>query len=126
MLAEHFLKVAKRSKAFLLAISEQQALEPRVRGVENAVKAGEEVIKRQINTNAKILGRDGFVMRETEILDWLEILSEAIYEGVGISRVTAFSLAKLTPLYPPSRLHFDYNEMVYKESFSDLIDDMAH
>lgn len=97
-----------------------------MRGVEKAVKAGEEVIGRQINTNAKVLGRDGFVMREVEIVNWLEILSEAIYEGIGIPRTVAFDLAKLTPLYPPSRLHFDYNEMVYKESFNDLIDEMAN
>lgn len=65
-------------------------------------------------------------MRETEIVNWLEILSEAIYEGIGIPRTFCFDLAKLTPLYPPSRLHFDYNEMVYKESFNDLIDEMAN
>lgn len=101
-------------------------MEPRVRSVENAVKAGEEIIGRQINTNAKVLGREGFVMRESEIVDWLEIISEAIYEGVGIPRTRAFDLAKLVPLYPPSRLHFDYTEMIYRESFNDLIDDLAN
>lgn len=65
-------------------------------------------------------------MRETEIVNWLETLSEALYIGVGIPRTKAFDLAKLTPLYPPSRLHFDYKEMVYKESFDDIIDDLAN
>ena len=57
---------------------------------------------------------------------WIEKLAEAIYAGVGIARTEAFDLTKFYPLYPPTRMHFDYHQMVYNERFDDTVDDLAH
>ena len=66
-------------------------------------------------------------MDTQEIVDFLELLAEAIYQGVGKARTGVFDLDKyLLPLYPASRMHFDYTEMVYSEKVDEIIDELAN
>ena len=126
LIADHFVKVAKRSKAWLLAINEQGKLEPRSRQVDNAIDSTVAIVNRQIGPIIKERLRKDQVMGDEEIDDWLERLAEASYEGVGKIRVDAFCLNDIYELYPPSRLHFDYQQMVYNEHFDDTIDELAN
>jgi len=65
-------------------------------------------------------------MHDDEISEFLEMLAEAIYETVGKKRTAVWDLDQIFPLYPPSRMHFDYAEMVTNESFDDLLDELAN
>jgi len=65
-------------------------------------------------------------MGEQEINDFLEMLAEAIYESVGRKRTAVWELDQIFPLYPPSRMHFDYAEMVTNQSFDSLLDELAN
>ena len=65
-------------------------------------------------------------MTDSDIDDFLELLSEAIYQGVGKLRTKLFELDDIFPLIPPSRMHFNYAEMVYSEKVDEIIDELAH
>jgi len=86
-----------------------------MRQVDNALKGCEDVLAMNIGPPIKEKFRKTHVMGEKELDEWLEVLAEAIYETIGVPRTKAFELAKLTPLYPPSRIHFDYEHMISRE-----------
>jgi len=66
-------------------------------------------------------------MSKQDVNDFLEVLAEAIYRGVGKARTKVFNLDdRLFPLYPPSRMHFNYTEMVYSEKVDEIIDELAN
>ena len=65
-------------------------------------------------------------MGDQEVDDFLEMLAEAIYESIGKDRTKIFELDKIFPLYPPSRMHFDYTSMVTNKAFDGIIDEMAN
>ena len=61
-----------------------------------------------------------------DIDDFLELLAEQIYQGVGKARTNVFELDSIFNLYPASRLHFDYAEMVYSQKVDEIIDELAN
>ena len=65
-------------------------------------------------------------MGDQEVDDFLEMLAEAIYESIGKDRTKIWELDKIFPLYPPSRMHFDYTSMVTNKSFDSLLDELAN
>ena len=65
-------------------------------------------------------------MSDSDIDDFLELLSEAIYQGVGKIRTNVFDFDSIFPQIPPSRMHFNYAEMVYSEKVDEIIDELAH
>ena len=126
LLKANFVKIAKRSKVWLLAMNEQAAMEPKERGVNRAAEFANELITRDYIKPIKQKFRAPHVMGDQEVDDFLEMLAEAIYESIGKDRTKMFELDKIFPLYPPSRMHFDYTQMVYNESFDSLLDDLAN
>ena len=78
------------------------------------------------NDNSKIKYRTPHIMTDSDIDDFLELLSEAIYQGVGKIRTNVFDFDSIFPLIPPSRMHFNYAEMVYSEKVDEIIDELAH
>ena len=71
--------------------------------------------------------REPHIMSKQDVEDFLELLAEAIYQGVGKARTGVFDLdEKLFPLYPASRMHFNYTEMVYSEKVDEIIDELAN
>ena len=119
------MKVAKRSKAWLLAINEQGSLEPRQRQVEKAFRAGEAVMDMNLGPLAKEKFRVPHVMGDRVVDAWLELHAEALYQGVGKARTEAFDIESIYALYPPSRRHFDFQHMVMRDSFDDVLDELA-
>ena len=83
-------------------------------------------MKANEGNNSKIKYRRPHVMTDSDIDDFLELLSEAIYQGVGKTRTNVFELDSIFPLIPPSRMHFNYAEMVYSEKVDEIIDELAH
>ena len=60
-------------------------------------------------------------MGDEEVDDFLEMLAEAIYMSVGRKRTAVWELDQIFPLYPSTRMHFDYAEMVNNNSFDSLL-----
>lgn len=58
--------------------------------------------------------------------DFLELLAEAIYQGVGKARTGVFDLDEIFPLYPATRMHFDYTDLIYSEKVDEIIDELAN
>jgi len=65
-------------------------------------------------------------MGDQEVDEFLDMLSEAIYESVGKKRTAVWELDQIFPLYPPSRMHFNYAEMVHNDHFDSLLDELAN
>lgn len=65
-------------------------------------------------------------MNQQDVEDFLELLAEAIYQGTGKARTALFDIDEFFPLYPASRMHFDYTEMVYSEKVDEIIDELAN
>jgi len=65
-------------------------------------------------------------MGDEEVDDFLEMLAEAIYMSVGRKRTAVWELDQIFPLYPSTRMHFDYAEMVNNNSFDSLLDELAN
>ena len=65
-------------------------------------------------------------MSVQDIDDMLELLADAIYRSVGKARVKNFDAEEIFKIYPPSRMHFNYHEMVHDGMFDELIDEMAN
>ena len=78
------------------------------------------------NDNSKIKYRTPHIMTDSDLDDFLELLSEAIYQGVGKIRTNVFDFDSIFPMIPPSRMHFNYAEMVYSEKVDEIIDELAH
>ena len=107
-------------------MNEQANLEPRARMVNNAMDAAEAIIDQELTKDIKIKYRKPLVMDEPEIHQFLEMLAEAIYQGVGKARTGKFDLEKIYQLYPPSRIHFDFTGLVHEPQFEDIVDELAN
>ena len=83
-------------------------------------------MKSNEGNNSKIKYRTPHIMTDSDLDDFLELLSEAIYQGVGKIRTNVFDFDSIFPLVPPSRMHFNYAEMVYSEKVDEIIDELAH
>jgi len=107
-------------------MNEQAIIEPRSVFVEKAMTNTEIMIERDMLGEIKPKYRAPHVFADDEVEYMLELLAEAVYETVGKDRTAAFDLMKILPLYPASRIHFDYDGIVFNERFDNTIDDMAN
>ena len=131
LVEEQFEKVAKRSKAYLLAITEQAKIEPKQRQVQRAVDSIDTIIDLDLLSEIKVTYRQPHLFGKADVNDFLELLAEAIYDGVGKARTETFTtdnkLEKLfLPMYPIDRLHFDYKHIVSNARTDEIIDELAN
>ena len=126
LLDANFIKIAKRSKVWLMAIKEQETLRAREKNVERSYELAGQFMSKDYLRSIKQQYRAPHIMGDQEIGDFLEVLAEAIYQSVGKKRVKLFELDEIFPLYPPSRMHFDYSSMVSNKPFDALLDELAN
>ena len=126
LLKANFVKIAKRTKVWLSALNEQAKIEPKMHAVQQASEFADWMIRKDYGRTIKQQYRSAHIMGDQEVDDFLEMLAEAIYESVGKKRTAVWDLDDIFPLYPPSRMHFDYAEMVTNQSFDSLLDELAN
>jgi len=107
-------------------MNEQATLEPRERQVERAALTAASMMDTDLGKDIKRSYRAPHIMDSSEVEKFLEMLSEMIYQSVGKSRTALWKLDQIYGLYPPSRMHFDYKEMVENKAFDDLVDELAN
>mmetsp|Transcript_10018 Transcript_10018/g.13631 ORF Transcript_10018/g.13631 Transcript_10018/m.13631 type:complete len:111 (+) Transcript_10018:1245-1577(+) len=90
LLKANFIKIAKRSKVWLLAMNEQQMMEPKEKGVERAHEFASSLIAKDYLKGIKQKYRAPHVMGDAEVEEFLEMLAEAIYESIGRDRTKVF------------------------------------
>ena len=103
------LKVAKRSKTWLNTLNEEANQARGNKIVERSYALAGQFMNKNYLRTIKQKYRAPHVMGSQEVGDFLEMLAEAIYQTQGKSRVKLFELDKIFPLYPASRLHFDFD-----------------
>ena len=86
----------------------------------------DKIIGLDVINPSRVKYRTAHIMSLEDIDDFLELLAEQIYQGVGKARTNVFELDSIFNLYPASRLHFDYAEMVYSQKVDEIIDELAN
>jgi len=108
LLDANFKKIAKRTKVWLTALNEQAAILPKEKSVERANDLAGQFMTKDYLRSIKQEYRAAHIMGKEEVNEFLEVLADAIYAGAGKKRTAVWELDTIFPLYPSSRMHFDY------------------